>query len=199
MACTPGKPWQIYLVSPDGGAVREASAGTDNQGGPSWSPDGKFIVYGNVDCERTQSCWIRKLELAGGKTEIIPESNGFRTARWSPDGKYIAALRFQTRELMLLDLSKHRWKALADSVSGDNVNWSSDSKYVYFDGYGTINPAIERVRIRDSRRETVISLAPLQQAPGTISNWFGLTPENAPVVLHVLASSEVYELKWVEQ
>jgi Tol biopolymer transport system component len=199
MACMPGKPWRIYLVGRDGGGMREVSEGTDSQGGPSWSPDGKFIAYGNVDCERTQSCWIRKLEVANGKTEIIPGSSGFRTARWSPNGKYIAALRFQTRELMLLDLSNQRWKVVADSVSGDNVNWSSDSRYVYVDDFGTIKPAIERVRIGDLRRETVISLESLQRAPGTISNWFGLTPENAPVVLHVLASSEIYELKWAEQ
>jgi Tol biopolymer transport system component len=199
MARIPGSHWRIYLIKRDGGVMREAAEGTDNQGGPSWSPDGRFLVYGNVDCDRTQSCWIRKVDLASGKTETIPGSNGFRTARWSPDGKYVAALRFQERELMLLDLSKNQWRVLADSVEGDNVNWSSDSKNVYIDGYGSIKPAIERVRIKDGRRETLISLDSLRRAPGVIGNWFGLTPENDPLILHVLTSSEIYELKWANQ
>lgn len=199
MACTPGSHWRIYLIKRDGGVMREAAEGTDNQGGSSWSPDGRFLIYGNVDCDRTQDCWIRKVDLASGKTEMIPGSNGFRTARWSPDGKYIAALRFQERELMLLDLSKKQWRVLADSVDGDNVNWSSDSKYIYIDGYGSIKPAIERVRIKDGRRETVINLDSMRRAPGAIGNWFGLTPENDPLVLHVLTSSEIYELKWANQ
>lgn len=199
MARTPGSRWRIYLTKKDGGVMREAAEGTDNQGGPSWSPKKDFLVYGNVDCERTQSCWIRKVDLASGKTETIPGSNGFRTARWSPDGKYIAALRFQERELMLLDLSKNQWRVLADSVDGDNVNWSRDSKYIYIDGYGSIKPAIERIRINDGRRETVISLDSLRRAPGVISNWFGLTPEDDPLVLHVLTSSEIYEVKWATQ
>jgi Tol biopolymer transport system component len=198
MACMPGSRWRIYLIKRDGGAMREAAEGTDNQGGPSWSPNKKFLVYGNVDCDRTQSCWIRKVDLASGKTQTIPGSNGFRTARWSPDGKYIAALRFQERELMLLDLSKNQWKALADSVDGDNVNWSSDSRYIYIDGY-SIKPAIERVRISDGHRETVLGLDSLRRAPGIIGNWFGLTPENDPLVLHVLTSAEIYELKWANQ
>lgn len=199
MGRKPGQPFRIYLIGRDGGSMEEASEGTDNQGGPSWSPDGKFIVYGNVFCEKTQNCWIRRLDLATRKTEIVPGSNGLRTARWSPDGKYIAALRFQTRELMLYDIGKRRWRMLADSVAGDNINWSSDSQYVYADSPRDMKPIVEQVRIRDGHRRTVVSLALLQNVPGTIDTWFGLTPDNAPILSHVFTASEIYELKWTDQ
>jgi WD40 repeat protein len=198
MGSQPGKPFRIYLVDRDGGPMREAAEGNDNQGGPSWSLDGKMIAYGNVSCERTQDCWIRLLDLATHKTEIVAGSNGFRTARWSPDGKYIAALKFQTRELMLFDVSRQSWRMLAASVAGDNVNWSSDSQYIYVDSPRDKNPVVERVRVKDGQRFTVVSLS-RQKVPGQIGGWIGLTPDNSPILYRVLTAGEVYELTWAER
>jgi Tol biopolymer transport system component len=196
MGQLPGKPFRIYFVGADGGEPREASEGSDGQGGPSWAPDGKTIVYGNVFCERTQNCWIRRLDVASGKTEIIPGSNGLRTARWSPDGKYIAALRFQTHELMLFDIAEQKWRVLADSVTGDNIYWCADSKCLYVDSPLETKPVIERIRIDDGKREIAVSLADLQKVPGQTSNWFGMTPDGSPIVFHVSSASEIYEVKW---
>ena len=199
MGKKPRNPFRIYLIDRDGGAAEEASEGNDNQGGPSWSPDGKFIVYGNVFCEMTQNCWVRRIDLATHKSEILRGSNGLRTARWSPDGKYIAALRFQTHELMLFDVRSEHWKTLADSVNGDNISWSSDSEAVYVDSPRDEKPVVERVRIKDGHRSTVISLASLQQVSGIISPWIGLAPDNSPILNHILTASEIYELKWTDQ
>jgi len=196
MEQAPSKPWRIFLIGRDGGAAREISGGSDNQGGPSFAPDGKFMVYGNVFCEATQSCWIHRVDLATHKSEIIPGSNGLRTARWSPDGKYIAALRFRSRELMLFDVRSRRWRVLAGSVGGDNVNWSSDSRYIYVDNPRDEKPAIEKVRVTDGQMTTVLSLAPLQKAPGTMDTWFGLTPDNSPLICHMFNTSEIYALNW---
>jgi Tol biopolymer transport system component len=196
MEQAPGKPWRIYLIGRDGGPAREVSEGNDNQGGPSFSPNGKSMVYGNVFCEETQNCWIRRVDLATHKSEIIPGSNGLRTARWSPDGKYIAALRFRSRELIIFDVRTRRWRVLAESVAGDNVNWSSDSRYVYVDSPRDEKPVIEKIRIVDGQRSTVLSLASLQKAPGTTDNWFGLTPDNSPLLCHMFNSSEIYALDW---
>lgn len=198
MGRKPGKPYRIYLIGRDGGVPQEASEGNDNQGGPSWSPDGKSIVYGNVFCEMTQNCWIHQLDLATRKSEIVPGSNGFRTARWSPDGKYIAALRFQARELMLFDVNKQRWRSLADSVTGDNIHWSSDSQYVFVDSPRDTKPAVERVGVRDGNRRIIISLKTLQNVPGALDTWFGLAPDNSPIVSHLFSISEIYELKWTD-
>jgi Tol biopolymer transport system component len=198
MAQVPGKPFRIYLIGRDGGPVQEAAEGDDNQGGPSWFPDGKVIVYGNVFCEKTQNCWIRRLDLAKRKAEILPGSKGLRTARWSPDGKYIAALRFETRELMLFDIRKQTWRVLADSVSGDNINWSSDSQYVYVDSPRDEKPIIEKVHIADGHRRTVVSLAALRNVPGTINTWVGLSPDNSPILAHIITTSEIYEMGWTD-
>jgi Tol biopolymer transport system component len=195
----PGKLWRIYLINRDGGAMEEAATGTDNQGAPSWSPDGKMLAYGNVLCEEAPSCSIWRINLGTKSEEILPDSRGFRTARWSPDGKYIAALQRDNHQLMLFDVAQKRWTTLAGSIAGDNLNWSSDSQYVYADSPHGENPVIERIRITDGKCETVASLSTLQKTIGQADFWFGLAPDGSPILGHRFIGSEVYVLNWADQ
>jgi Tol biopolymer transport system component len=194
----PDKPWRIFLIDRDGGPTEQASEGDDYQGGPSWSRDGKAIVYGNVTCEDTQNCWIRRLDMASRKTEILGDSHGFRTARWSPDGKHIAALKPQTHELMLFDQNTQHWKPLADSIWGDTVEWSNDSQSVYVDSPNNEKRKVERIWISDGRRMTVWDLDLLQKSAGTVGTWIGLTPDNSPILLHTTNSSDIYSVNWAD-
>jgi dipeptidyl aminopeptidase/acylaminoacyl peptidase len=196
MGREPGRVWRIYLARRDGGEMREASHSDDSQGAPTWSPDGRKLVYGNVDCLETDTCWIRILDLASGKIESMPDSHGFRTARWSPDGKYIAALIPESHKLMLFDVKKERWRPLADSVTGDNVTWRRGSDFVYADSPRGERPVIERFRVSDGKRSEVVNLASLQNVPGQIDFWFGLAPDDSPLIVHRFTASEVYKLNW---
>lgn len=196
MGMYPGQPFRIYLVDRDGGPLEEASDGNDNQGGPSWSPHGATLVYGNTFCEHTQNCQVRRLDLKTHSTEIVPGSHGLRTARWSPNGKFIAALKFETHELMLWDVQKQEWRKLAGSVGGDNINWSADSQYVYVDSPRDMHPVIERVRVRDGMRSTVVNLADFNQGPGIFGTWIGLAPDNSPILSRVFDGTEIYKLEW---
>lgn len=199
MGQQPGRPWRLFLIGRDGGTPQEAAEGNDNQGAPTWSPDGKELVYANVFCEGTENCWVRRLNLVTRKTEILPGSNGLRTARWSPDGKFIAALQPDLHQLMLFDLHTLRWHVLADSVSGDNVSWSNDSRFIYVDNPYSAKPAIERIRVRDKLRTEVLDLSTLRNVPGQIGPWFGLAPDNSPILLHMFTTSEIYKLEWSDQ
>lgn len=196
MGQEPGKPYRIFLIGRDGGVPEEASGGTDNQGAPTWSSDGRALVYGNLFCEEKEDCWIRRVDLTTRRTKPIPGSLGLRTARWSPNGKYVAALKPDTRELLLYDVRLDRWTALADGINGDNINWSANSEYVYVDNLKRQTPLIERVRIRDKHRTTVANLTTLQKGSGQISAWVGLTPDDSPIVVHLFAGSEIYSLEW---
>ncbi len=194
MGRLPGKPWRIYLVGRDGGSPREASTGDDNQGAPTWSPDGKTIAYGRVYCEADNSCGIFLLDLETGRTQLVPDSGKFRTARWSPDGKYIAAIERDTRAVQLFDLNERRWHQLAESMAGDDLSWSKDSQALYLSCLINERPSIDKVRISNHSRSTVVDLTPLQKMAGQLTSWFGLAPDESPIVLHLFTSSEVYAL-----
>jgi len=196
MGKLPHKPWRIFLISRDGGSPQEAALGDDNQGAPTWSPDGKSIVYANVLCQDTQSCWVRRIDLSTGKVGILPDSQGLRTARWSRDGKYIAALQPEMHQLMLFDFQAQRWKLIADSVTGDDINWSRDSQFLFTNNPQMATSVIERISVKDGTRSTALDLGPLQKMPGSMSRWFGLSPDDSIILLHLSVSSEIYALDW---
>jgi Tol biopolymer transport system component len=194
-----GKPWRIYLVGRDGGSPREAAIGDDNQGAPTWSPDSKTIAYGRVECEHDRSCGIFLLNLDTGRAQPLPESETLRTARWSPDGKYIAALQRDTRAVELFDLKGGRWHKLAENMAGDDMSWSKDSKTLYVSCLVGAKPSIDQVRISDRSRSVAVDFIPLQKMPGQLGMWFGLSPDDSPIILHLYTSSEVYALDSNEQ
>jgi Tol biopolymer transport system component len=188
------RPWRIYLAGRDGGSPREATSGGDNQGAPTWSPDGKTISYGRVYCEADNSCGIFLLDLETGRSQPLPESEKLHTARWSPDGKYIAALRRDTQGVQLFDLKDRRWHSLAENVAGNDLSWSKDSRTLYVSCLVHAKPSIDKVRISDRSRSVAVDLSALQKMPGQLGMWFGLSPGDSPIVLHLYTSSEVYAL-----
>ncbi|MGH9734023.1 MAG: hypothetical protein ACRD8A_05495 [Candidatus Acidiferrales bacterium] len=197
MRKAPRKPWRIFFVGRDGTREREAMpGGTENEGAPSWSPDGKELVYGDVLCQEEDTCWIHELNLRTGEVTRLPGSHGLRTARFSPNGRYIAALQPEKHEGVLFNVKTKTWSMLAGSVTGDNINWSADSRYIFADSPRIDHPVIEKIRVSDGRRVTVANLTPLERMTGLGSPWFGLAPDGSPILLHLFNSSEIYALNW---
>ncbi len=196
MGLRPGRPWRIFIIDRDGGEPREAGIGDDSQGAPSWSPDGRQIVYGNVSCGETQTCWIRIIDLKTGHEEKLLGSHDFRTARWSPNGKYIAALVPETHLLMLFDVATQHWRVLAEAVTGDTIHWAPNSQSLYADSPQGEKPMIENFRLSDGTRRTVVGLSELQKISGRMDFWFGLAPDGSPLVVHSYTANEIYSIAW---
>ena len=76
MAQLPGQPWRIFLVSTDGGTI-EASMGTDSLGAPTWSPDGRWLAHGNVECQEAETCAIHKINFLQGRNSRFRVQMGF--------------------------------------------------------------------------------------------------------------------------
>ena len=113
-------------------------------------------------------------------------------ARWSPDGRYLVAHRFDFSQLMLLDVATGRSEELARGVL-HFANWSRDGQYVYFESWGEDTAAI-RIRIRDRHRDKLGHLAQFRRTIGPERCWSGLTPDNALLVLRDIGSQEIYAL-----
>jgi Tol biopolymer transport system component len=195
-AKNPGRPWLIYVVSREGGTPREASFGDDNQGAPTWSADGKWLAYGNVGCQASSDCAIHRIELASGKTDTLPDSGGLRTARWSPDGRYIAALQGERHQLLVFDVAKQRWRTLSDSIVGDDLSWSHDSRYLYSNRPIGNKPEIFRIPVAGGNPESIVDLESFSRLTGKFDNGLCIAPDDSVILLRQINSTEIYALDW---
>jgi len=132
------------------------------------------------------------MDLKTRKVTTLAGSDGFYSPRWSPDGRYIAALRAGPETLMLFDFYTQKWVELGQIGVGF-PSWSSDSKYIYFDSQGE-DRAFYRVRISDHRLERLISLKNLRLAGAY--GWTGLAQDDSPLVLRDVGAQEIYALDW---
>lgn len=196
MAKIPDRSWRILIVTLSTGKVKEASKGDDPQGAPTWSPDGKWISYGNVECEATRTCAIHRLSVATGEEQMILGSEGLSTARWSPNGRFIAALNVERRLVMLYDLEKEHWYKLADDVSGNDLGWASDSRYLYASLPLSTPPGILRIDISNGKVNRAADLAPMELLPGRIDTWFTLAPDNSLILNRWLFTSEIFSQQY---
>jgi dipeptidyl aminopeptidase/acylaminoacyl peptidase len=192
----PGSVYRVYVVSRDGGLPREASSGEENQGAPTWSPDGKWLMYADTMCPGRSDCAVHRIELATGKIETIPGSKGLRTARWSPDGRYIAAIRPETHQLLLFDFAKQTWNQLSDLSTGDDVSWSHDSRYVYWNSPVGEKPAILRVSATGGIPETVVDMKQFGRLTGVYDAGLCVAPDDSVILLRRVSSSEIYAADW---
>lgn len=187
------------MVSSAGGKPREASVGFDNQGAPTWSPDSKWLVYGNVECHEEGICAIHKIDFLIGREYFIPGSEGLGTARWSPDGLHIAALDSDRQQVFVLDLAAQEWRILVDGVNGNDLCWSADSKFIYASRPVGDHPQILRVSVKDGRREAAVDLSDVSKQIGHLDTWFTLTPDSSIIVLRSMDRNEIYALPYDEK
>lgn len=195
MARRVGQPYRIFLVSPSGGQPREASHSADNQGAPTWTPDGRTLVYGRVLCHEDNSCAIYRIDLATGGVDMIPGSDGLSTARVSPDGRYIAALRSNASQILLLDRRTGKWRKLADGVTGDDLAWSPDSHFVYASRPVGDTPAILRVSL-SGEVSVALDLSPWSKLCGRVDTWFTPAPDGSLIFVRFITGSEIVALHY---
>jgi Tol biopolymer transport system component len=136
MGTFPGKPFKIYLISPEGGSPAQAMPGEHNEADPDWSPDGSLLVFGGApwaEGGRPGSTAIHLLELSSDRVSTLPGSEGLFGPRWSPDGRYICAVPAEQRGIMLFDFRVRKWEQLDKDNAFSFPIWSRDSRYIYFD------------------------------------------------------------------
>ncbi len=192
-AMTAGKFWRIYLVSADGGTPELLFEEQLGQNRASWSPDGKSILFSYVPGPDAAH-GIVVLNLVTHRVERVPRSEGLVLAEWSPNGRYIVARSSDHQTLMLFDFKTQTWTELARREL-NWLNWSRDGRYVYFEQHGTQH-AVMRVGVDDHKIEEVVSLQNVKRTGVNGSFWFGLTPDDSPLVLRDIGTQEIYALDW---
>ncbi len=191
-ALLPGKPWKIYLVSADGGSPQQLTAEERYENDVTWSPDGNSLIFGAGSFDSPSTFGIYLLDLRTRRESLLPGSKGLFSPRWSPDGRYVAAMPVGGKKGVLFDFSTQQWADLINQRTGA-PHWSRDGKYLYFSSAG---PAWYRLQISDRKLEQVASLKDLRLASGAWGAWHGWTPDGAPLVLRDVGAQDIYALEW---
>jgi Tol biopolymer transport system component len=189
----PGKPFAIFVISAEGGSPEQLTNGEHDQGDVGWSADRRRLVFGYMNATIAYHLVIHVLDVKTHQTSLLPGSDGLFSPRWSPDGRYIAAIsEVRQDRVMLFDFVTGRWTELANVPMG-YPSWSRNSEYVYFDSSGD-DAAFYRVRLADHRLERLISLKNLRRAG--LYQWTGLAPDDSPLLLRDVGTQEIYALDW---
>ncbi len=196
MAREEDKPWQLYLVGAQGGTPENLLPEQRNLADPSWSPDGKSIVFGQAPDlmgKLNGTHTIEVIDLATKHISTLPGSQALFSPRWSPDGQWIAALSSDQTKLMLYSVTSKTWKELVDTSAADPV-WSPDSKAIYAHAFMLDSQPIERVGVPGGEVTPVANLASFRRGETADYFFVGLTPSNSPLVRARLTTANLYSI-----
>ena len=194
MGRDPGRPWKVRLVAADGGPYLPVTATGNPEGAPTWSPDGSRLMFGDLADPAARPpgpLVIHIFDLKERRLSVVPGSEGLWTARWSPNGRYIAALTEDSHSLMLFDFQTAKWENLLSLGRILDLHWSRQGKSIFLLASTTKGHlAIFRVMIPSHQAELLIDLEAEHAG-----NWLGLAPDDSPLVARPVTSGEIYALQ----
>jgi eukaryotic-like serine/threonine-protein kinase len=184
---------RIYIISTDGGSAEAMTSGEVDAEDPTWSKDGNSLAFQMGDYPDFA---IQVMNLNTRKVTEVAGSKGLFSPRWSPDGRYLAALTAGEHMLMFLDFKTQKWEKLSD-LDGEFPTWSKDGRYIYFgegDSYGNA-ASFYRVDITTRKIEKVTSIGNAQGLIGVEGYpWIGVSPNGAPLIAREVGTQEIYAL-----
>jgi len=191
----PGGPWKLSLVSVNGGDAHEMLPEAGSQIDANWSPDGERIMFGEYNRDQN-GLKIRIINFKTHEITTIPGSDGLFSPRWSPDGRYIAAMSPNGTDMMLFDFNTKKWTTWLKEPAGafSYPSWSGDSRYLYFDDLVTGVEAIRRVQVGKMEAELVFELGNLERYPGALGPWTNRAPDGSFMFVRDRSTQEVYQL-----
>jgi Tol biopolymer transport system component len=197
MGQQPGKPWQLYLVSSQGGPVQQLIPDQRDQADPSWSLDGNSLAFGGqavAEKDAASVNAIRLLDVHTRKVTVVPGSNGLWSPRWSPKGDRLLAMSNDGNELFVYSFALREWTQVAKASIG-YPSWSHNGDYIYFLNHLAGGDQVFRVSVATHKLEEVVDLKNFHGAPFLVGYWMGLAPDDLPLMIRDAGTWDFYALR----
>ncbi len=136
----------IFVVSADGGAVRQLTDGEWNHSSPTWTPDGREILFSGLRVEEADLQWrhseIYSVDVASRTIRQLTDRHGQDSgAVPSPDGRTIAYMgddwhqdTYRYRKVYLMNRDGSNPRVISGDYDGDvgSMTWAPDGNGLYF-------------------------------------------------------------------
>ena len=158
----------------------------------SFSKDGEWVAYVRLP---EGTLWRMRKDGSGRLQLTFPPIRA-SLARWSPDGRYLAALTLGDDNLMLFDFKAQRWENLSN-MGAAYPSWSENARYVYHYAFSYPYQTVRfyRTEIATRRTEEVASVGDVRLFRGSHGyGWLGVTPEGSPLAARDIGTQEIYAL-----
>ncbi len=119
----------LYVGSASGGEPKRLTRSREDESGPCWSSDGKWICFAAKVNERRSLC---KIPAGGGEIVRIPTSGVLNPTEpeWSPDGKWIVFTSMMGGfEICVVPSGGG---VVTQLVPGEDPSWAPNSRTVIF-------------------------------------------------------------------
>jgi Tol biopolymer transport system component len=191
----PGESWKLFLIPAEGGTPQAVVAENGSQMDANWSADGSRLMFGDLR-NNVGSLNIRLLDFKTRQLQTIPGSQGLFSPRWSPDGRYVAALSPDNTSLKLFDFQTQKWTNWLVETAGtvSYPTWSADSQYIYFDDLVSGEESVRRIKVGESQPELACVLGAVDRFPGGLGTWIGRASDGSWMLVRDRSTQEVYQL-----
>ena len=124
---------------------------------------------------------------------LLPDSRGLKEPRWSPDGRFIAALDESSHRLLLYDFQNEKWKSLGEGGLLGIPYWADDSSAVYFQDQLEKEQSVFRLAVQGGVMQRIYSFGDVL---GSSAHYLfkGMDPNGSLYVTEERGLTDIYAL-----